>query len=173
MLVTLPDPALVLLVGPSGAGKSTFARLNFAPTQIISSDTLRAMLSDDEADQGASAEAFRILRLLVVGRVSRRLTTVVDATNLRAADRRDFVKLAGRHRLPAVAIAFDLPDERYHAHNSSRADRVVDAHVVENQAARMADVLAALPGEGYEVHYVLGEAELARGTTVERRPVAP
>src|SRR6185312_7187310 len=82
--LNLPNPALVLLVGPSGAGKTTFARDHFARYQVVSSDELRAWVSDDPNDQAASADAFRILALLVNGRLKRRLTAVVDATNLRA-----------------------------------------------------------------------------------------
>jgi protein phosphatase len=169
----VPDPALVLLIGPSGAGKSTFARAHFRPTEIVSSDALRAMLADDEADQGASAEAFRILRLLVAGRVGRRLMTVVDATNLRAVDRRDFVRLAARHDMAAVAIAFDLSAEVYQSRNRGRDDRIVDADVIARQAARMADALAALPAEGYDLIHVLGQAELAGTSSIERVPRGP
>jgi predicted kinase len=91
-----PEPSLVLLIGPSGAGKSTFAAATFRPTQVISSDELRERLSDDAADQDASAEAFRILALLVNGRLKRRLTAVVDATNLRAGNRRRLRSFASR-----------------------------------------------------------------------------
>ena len=46
MNIAIPDPSLVLLVGPSGAGKSTFAKANFRSTEIVSSDAMRAMLTD-------------------------------------------------------------------------------------------------------------------------------
>ncbi len=170
VLLHLPDPALVLLVGPSGAGKSTFAEAHFDPSEIVSSDRLREMLSGDAGDQGASAEAFRIVTLLVNGRLARRLTTVVDATNLRAASRRQYLNSARRYAVPALAIAFRLPDEMYLARNATRADRTVASDVIANQAQRMADVLAALPGEGYETVHLVGAAELATGIVVIRRP---
>ena len=94
MKLTIPDPALVLLVGPSGAGKSTFARAHFGPTEIVASDAMRQMLSNDPADQGASAEAFALLSILINGRLRRRLMTVVDATSLRAANRTRYRRLA-------------------------------------------------------------------------------
>jgi len=154
--LTIPDPALVLLVGPSGAGKSTFAAAHFRPIEIVSSDALRAMLTDDPADQGASAEAFHVLSILVKGRLRRGLTTVVDATNLRAIDRRRYRQLATHHGIPTVAVAFDLPTQRYHAHNTRRPDRVVDESVVANQAERMSHALADLAEEGYAALYVIG-----------------
>jgi protein phosphatase len=170
----IPEPALVVLVGPSGAGKSTFAGMHFKLTEIISSDSLRAMLSDDPSDQDASAEAFRVLAILANGRLKRRLTTVIDATNLRAANRRRFIQLASRYGIPAIAVAFDLPPEQYLAHNRRRPDRVVDDDVVADQASRMRDAMASLPTEGYSALSVISDPRELSSTTVERiRPPLP
>jgi predicted kinase len=155
----------VLLVGPSGAGKSTFAAAQFRPTEIVSSDSLREMLTDDPGDQDSSAEAFHILSLIVNGRLKRRLTTVIDATNLRAANRKGYMRIAARYGVPALAVAFDLEIAEYHARNAARPDRLVDDFVVEDQAARMTDVLANLREEGYAGLYVLkaGDSVFAAG----------
>ena len=48
--LTIPELSLVVLVGPSGAGKSTFARTHFRPTEVVSSDRCRGLVSDDEND---------------------------------------------------------------------------------------------------------------------------
>jgi len=45
VIVTLPSDAMVVLVGPSGSGKSTFAARHFAPSEVLSSDALRAVMS--------------------------------------------------------------------------------------------------------------------------------
>ena len=57
---TLPvtDLSLVVLIGASGSGKSTFARRHFKPTEVISSDFCRGLVSDDENDQSATLDAF-------------------------------------------------------------------------------------------------------------------
>ena len=164
--MTIPDPALVLLIGPSGAGKSTFAERHFSATEIVSSDATRAMLSDDPADQEASAEAFQVLALIVNGRLRRRLTTVVDATNLRAANRKQYRTLAARYGVPAIAIAFDLPLAAYRERNARRSGRVVEDFVVEEQAARMPQALTELAGEGYAAVYVLDAG--AQGDVLQR-----
>jgi protein phosphatase len=155
----------VLLVGPAGAGKSTFAARHFSPTEIVSSDSIRAMLTDDEGDQGSSAEAFHVLALIVNGRLKRRLTTVVDATNLRAANRKGYRAVAARYGVPTVAVAFDLAPAEYHARNAKRSSRQVEDFVVDDQQARMADVLAAVQAEGYDALFVIGASgaeEVAR-----------
>ena len=169
MELTIPDPALVLLVGPSGSGKSTFAQAHFRPTEVVSSDAMRAMLADDPGDQDASAEAFHVLAILVNGRLRRGLTTVVDATNLRAANRKRYRGIADRFSVPTVVIAFDLPSHLYLARNSLRPDRVVEDDVVADQAERMAQALADLPAENYASLYVLREPETLGAVTVERR----
>ena len=58
--ITVPRRSLLVLSGPAGAGKSTFARKiidqhrhkGFRPTMIISSDSCRALVCDDEGDPG-------------------------------------------------------------------------------------------------------------------------
>ena len=71
MKLTIPKLSLVTLVGPSGSGKSTFARKHFLPTDVLSSDACRAMVSDDEKNQAVAAQRLALGRL-----------TVVDATNV-------------------------------------------------------------------------------------------
>jgi ABC-type dipeptide/oligopeptide/nickel transport system ATPase component len=46
----VPAMGLVVLVGVSGSGKSTFAARHFKPTEVISSDYCRGLVSDDEND---------------------------------------------------------------------------------------------------------------------------
>jgi protein phosphatase len=169
--VLIPNPALVLLVGPSGSGKTTFAAAHFSPTEILSSDAMRAALTDDPADQDASAEAFHVLSLLVNGRMRRRLMTVVDATNLSAVSRRRFRKIADRHGVPTVAIAFDLPAAVFHARNEVRPGRVVDESVVANQADRMRQAVADLHTENYAALLVLTLPGEVASVSLERLPL--
>jgi protein phosphatase len=126
------------------------------------------MVSDDAADQEASAEAFRLLALIANGRLRRRLTTVIDATNLRATNRKRLRQVASRYGILTVAIAFDLPVEVYMERNQRRPDRVVDSTVVADQGERMKEAVAALAGESYAAVYLIQDAESLNSLTIER-----
>src|SRR5688572_25428052 len=80
--ITLPGDALVLLVGIAASGKSTFAERHFAPTQVLSSDSLRAMITDSPSAQGATDDAFDLMHRILDLRLRRGRLTVVDATNV-------------------------------------------------------------------------------------------
>ena len=61
MRIEIPEFALVAMIGATSSGKSTFAAKHFLPTEILSSDFFRGMISDDENDQKVSREAFDLL----------------------------------------------------------------------------------------------------------------
>ncbi len=61
----LPAPSLVVLVGPSASGKTTWAVDHFAGNEIVSLDTLRAMVgtgTEDQEDRSALRERIDQLR---------------------------------------------------------------------------------------------------------------
>ncbi|GAA1982471.1 polynucleotide kinase-phosphatase [Kitasatospora viridis] len=163
----IPDLALVVLVGTSGAGKSTFARTHFKPTQVISSDFCRGLVSDDENDQSASAEAFELLHHIVGKRLAAGRLTVVDATNVQSAARKQLVALARRHDVLPVAVVLDVPPGICAERNRSRADRDFGAHVIPRQNRELRRSLSGLQREGFRrVHHLRGPAEIAAARIV-------
>jgi predicted kinase len=62
--LAIPQLSLVVLIGPSGSGKSSFARRVFKPTEVLSSDYCRGLVSDDENDQAATGNAFDVLHYM-------------------------------------------------------------------------------------------------------------
>src|ERR1700716_2486883 len=104
MKITVPELSLVLLVGPSGCGKSTFARNHFKPTEVLSSDFCRGLVSDDENDQAATNDAFEVLHFIASKRLKAGLLTVVDATTVQDTARKPLVELARRFHVLPVAI---------------------------------------------------------------------
>jgi hypothetical protein len=63
MKISIPKLSLVVLIGPSGSGRSTFARRLFLPTEVLSPDACRGMVSDDANNQAVTNEAFEVLQL--------------------------------------------------------------------------------------------------------------
>src|SRR5690606_39368380 len=97
MSLSLPDLSLVVLIGPSGSGKSTFARRHFLPTEVLSSDVCRGLVSDDENSQAASNDAFEVLHFIGAKRLAAGRLVVVDATNVQTEARRTLVQLARQY----------------------------------------------------------------------------
>jgi len=150
--IVLPPSALVVIVGVSGSGKSTLAAALFRPTEILSSDAFRAMVADDEADQGATRAAFELLHLAARRRLERGRRTVIDATSLTRSARSSLIAVARATRRPAVAIVLDPPLEVCLERNATRCGRTVDASVVRRQHEALRRALAvddALVGEGF------------------------
>jgi predicted kinase len=168
--LVLPDPSLVLLIGPAGSGKSTFAREHFTRYEVLSSDTFRGLVSNDDADQSATPAAFEVLRLVAARRLERGLLTVVDATAVVPVDRARQLRLAAEHATPAVGIVFDLPVELCIARSTARTDRIVGAEAVRAQHAQLHLGMADLPAEGFAAMHVLRDPEEIAQLRVERAP---
>lgn len=170
-LLVIPDPSLVLLVGAAGAGKSTLAARLFAADEIVSSDALRAVVSGDEADQRASAVAFRILHRTLDRRLPNGLLTVVDATNVVAAHRRPLITRAMAAGFPLVAIVLDVPPDVVHAQNAGRA-RNVDTDVVDRHLESIRSTVDGdrLTLEGFDQVVILRSPTEIAELAIERRP---
>src|SRR5438105_15257607 len=111
MKLTIPELSLVVLIGPSGSGKSTFARTHFKSTEVLSSDTCRGLISDDENDQSVSKEAFEVLHFIAAKRLAAGKLTVIDATNVQAESRKPLLALAREYHVLPAAIVFSLPEQ--------------------------------------------------------------
>jgi alkanesulfonate monooxygenase SsuD/methylene tetrahydromethanopterin reductase-like flavin-dependent oxidoreductase (luciferase family)/predicted kinase len=149
-VVTVPDPALVVLVGPSGSGKSTWAATRYRQSEIVCSDRLREVVGSGEHDMDASADAFALLDQIVTARVRRGLTTVVDTLGLDQERRRAQLELARRAGLPAVAVLFWTDPAQCRQRNRDRA-RPVPATVIDGQLRRMAEAEGQVAEEGWLV----------------------
>jgi protein phosphatase len=166
--LAIPALSLVVLVGASGSGKSTFARRHFLPTEVISSDFCRGLVSDDENDQAATKDAFELLHFIAAKRLAAGRLTVVDATSVRREDRKPLVELARRYHVLPVVIVLDLPEKVAHARNRDRPDRQFGPHVVRNQTRELRRALKRLQREGFRHVHVLSSAEEVEAATIER-----
>jgi protein phosphatase len=167
----IPDFSLVVLIGSTGSGKSTFAARHFKPTEVISSDYCRGLVSDDETDQSISADAFDLMRAIIEKRLKHRRLTVVDATNVRAADRKAWIEVARRwHALP-VAVVVDPGIDVCVERNRHRPDRAFGADVVRRMTSEVRRGLGGLQREGFRRVWKLGSETDIEAATVERRPL--
>ncbi len=157
--IGIPELALVVLIGPSGAGKSTFAHNHFLATEVVSSDFCRGLVADDENDQSATGDAFDILHTIVSKRLKNGRLAVVDATNIRAADRQPLVALARDHHVLPVAIVLNLPESVCQRRNAQRPERQFGPHVVRNHVREVKRSLKHLKGEGFRRIIILNSEE--------------
>jgi protein phosphatase len=168
--IKIPELCVVALVGVTGSGKSTFAAKHFLPTEVLSSDFFRGLVSDDENDQAATNAAFDVLHYVAGKRLEAGRLCVVDATNVQPPARKGLIDLAKSHHTLAVAIVLDVSEATCSARNASRPDRQFGPHVLRNQRSQLRRSMRSLRREGFSRVYHLDEAEIA-DVMIEREPL--
>ena len=155
MKLAIPPGGLLVLIGPSGAGKSTLAARHFLPSQVLSSDALRAMVADDPNDQTATEAAFELLHAALGLRLAGNRMTVVDATNVDGWARERLLAATRRYGRTATALVLALPVEVCLERNERRDDRRLSAATIRRQHRTMLRSLDALATEGFSRTVVL------------------
>ena len=172
-MIAIPDFSLVVLIGSTGSGKSTFAAKHFRPTEVISSDYCRGLVSDDQTDQSVTADAFQLVREIAGKRLKHRKLTVIDATNVRPPERKGWIELARQwHALP-VAIVFDPGTDICIARNKTRPDRSFGGQVVQRMVSEIRRGLGGLQREGFRQVWKLTDVESIDSALVTRQPLWP
>jgi len=170
MNIKIPELSLVVLVGASGSGKSTFAAKHFLRTEVVSSDSCRGLVSDNENDQAATQDAFDVLHYIVGKRLSAGKLTVVDATSVQPESRRSLIELARRHHVLAVAVVLKVPESICHQRNESRPERDFGPQVVQRQLDQLRRSMKGLRREGFHRVVTLeGVEEIESATFVRER----
>ncbi len=171
MHLKIPKLSLVVLIGASGSGKSTFAKRLFLPSEVLSSDYCRGLVSDDENRQDATNDAFEVLHFIAAKRLARGHLTVVDATNVQPESRAPLVALARKYHCLPVAIVLNVPEEICHERNQGRQDRSFGPHVIRHQRSQLRRSLRGLKREGFRQIFLLESVDEVEATTVERVPL--
>jgi protein phosphatase len=168
MHITLPELCLVALVGASGSGKSTFAKNHFKPTEALSSDFFRGLVSDDETDQSASGAAFDSLYYIAKKRLEAGKFTVIDATNVQKRARDEVLRLAREQHVMAAAIVFDMPQSLCIERNKARPDRNFGPQVVQGHARELRRGIKHLRKDGFRFVYTFTSPDEAAEAEIER-----
>ncbi len=172
--IIIPRNSLIVLCGPAGSGKSTWAATRFSPTQVVSSDECRALVSDDPANQSVSGHAFELMHFIIEKRLELGRLTVADATNLRCEHRRTLIQIARRFHFNIVVIVFDASAETCLSRNAARR-RKVPQDALMNQHALLENTLKTIDREGFNRVFRLDEDSQSNtpvriGRYVSRRP---
>ncbi|MCZ6632426.1 MAG: polynucleotide kinase-phosphatase [bacterium] len=173
MNLTLSELSLVVLIGPSGAGKSTFANAHFKPTEILSSDACRALVSDDQENQAATDDAFDVLHFIAAKRLSAGRLTVIDATNVQPRARKPLIDLARQYHCLPIAMVFDLPEKLCQSRNKNRTDRNIPGSAIHRQIQQLYRSRRSLKREGFHFIYTFSSPEDVEAATLERQPTWP
>jgi len=171
MRIEIPEIAVVALIGVSGSGKSTFAHKYFKPTEVLSSDYFRALISDDENNQQVTPQAFDTLYYVANKRLDLGLLTVIDATNVQKEARASVLRLAKEQDCHAVAVVLDIPEKLCRERNNSRPGRNFRADFVTQQSEQLRRSIKFLQKEGFRHVYVLKSEEDIENTEIIRTPL--
>lgn len=169
MNIKIPELCVVALIGTSGSGKSTFAKKHFKPTEILSSDHCRGLVSDNDNNLEVTSDAFELLYFIARKRLSKAKLVVIDATNVQEESRKAIVKLAKEFHCFPVAIVLDLPEKVCLERNKNRPERNFGSHVVRNQHNQLQRSMRNLKREGFRQIYTLSSLEEVDAVVIERQ----
>lgn len=169
MKITIPELSLVVMIGASSSGKSTFAAKHFLPTEVISSDECRALVSDDENALDVNREAFEVLGAITSARLKLRRLSVIDATSVQRESRKPLLELAKENDVLPVAIVFDLPESVLQERSKGRPDRTFGPHVIHGQRESLRRSIKGLQREGFRYVYILKSQEEIDAVEIERQ----
>ena len=159
MRIEIPEFSLVALIGATSSGKTTFAHKHFLPTEVLSSDYFRGMVSDDENNQEVSKDAFDLLFYAANKRLTLMRTTVIDATNVQQNARKQILDLAKEQNVHPVAIVLNLPEKVLLERNANNPNRGYPEHVIRKHCNDLRRGIRNLKREGFRFVYVLNSQE--------------
>ncbi|MBA2395494.1 MAG: AAA family ATPase [Ktedonobacteraceae bacterium] len=169
----VPYRTLLVLCGPAGCGKSTFAQQivtrnkpgDFQNTMIVSSDTCRALISDNEANQQVNRDTFDLFYYIIGKRMYQNRFTIADSTALQPDARQRLLDLAERHHYYKHLFIFDVSFETCMQRDQQRKRRVGE-QVITYHSSLLKQALLDTPGEKWDGRSLLNEQSMNAGIEV-------
>ena len=171
MTITIPELSLVVLVGAVGSGKSTFARKHFQPTEVLSSDSCRGLVSRRRERPGGDRAT---PSTCCTSSPRKRLAARAADRHRRHQRAARGPQAAGRAGPPVPLPAgrrscSTCPSEVCQERNRDRPDRDFGPHVIRNQRVATAPVAArACSGRASATSSSSSAARRSRRPTIER-----
>jgi predicted kinase len=124
-------PSMVVMIGLPGSGKSHLARVIAArvPAAVLDIDALRgALFEDPQHTAKEHGRLFPALHALMDRLLARRITVIVDATNLKETNRKPYYKIAAEHgaKLLLVRVWARTPVIRRRLHTRAESPDPAD-----------------------------------------------
>jgi protein phosphatase len=129
------------------------------------------LVSDDENAEDASSAAFDALYYIARKRLEAMRLTVIDATHVHAADRRQVIELAKEQNCHPVAIVFNMLEHIFLELNVLRPDRQPPDRVIKRHCNDLRRSLKGLKREGFRFIYILNNPEDAEKVELVRVPL--
>lgn len=170
--IALPNNTLVVLCGPAGSGKSTFAAHHFTPTQIVSSDVCRALISDSERNFRINRDTFELFHLIIQKRLALGRLTVADSTALQDFARAPLLAMAQQAGFHTCLLVFQVAFAVCHQRNQQRA-RQVPSEVISQQCALLQSARKYCRSEPWDQIHELGEDVAGVQVVRQKRRVLP
>ena len=164
--ITVPRRTLLVLCGQAGSGKSTFAAQRFLPTNIVSSDFCRALISDDENNQQVNRDTFDLFYYIIQKRMYLGRFSVADSTALRSDTRRRLRIQSRQSGYYGCLLIFNTPLDVCLARDKLRS-RMVGEQVILYHNGLLRQTLFDAPNEGWEQVHVLGVDDMDARIEVE------
>lgn len=119
--------------GTSNSGKSTFVKKYFPDHTVISSDTLRLQLTDNASNQTINKQVFKMINDILEIRIHAGCPlTVIDATNLKFKDIKEYDELARRYGKQLVVLSIMPPPLVDLIHRNALRHTLDDKNVLMN-----------------------------------------
>ncbi len=166
--IEIPEFCLVALIGGTSSGKTTFANKYFAPTEVLSSDFFRGMVSDSENDQSATNDAFDLLWYAANKRLDNMKLTVIDATNIQKSARDKILQTAKAQNVHTAAIVLNIPEEIMQQRNEARPERNLPKRVIRQHCNDVKRTIRNLKREGFRFIYIINSLEQLENCEIVR-----